>query len=120
MMKNIGLLTAIVVAGTVAGCTSTQGVLSKGVSETWKSSQSAREVAFCLANKNNVSALERDDGSRVVLIKNGYGGVAIALSVFPEGTGSRTEVRHEFGIIGAVWKQCLGSKVSSAYFPTLG
>lgn len=100
----------------LAGCASTQTVLSKQPSEIWHSDQSAKEVAFCLANKNNVSALERDDGSRIVLIKNGYGGVAIALTVKPDGTGSTTEVRHEFGIIGAAWKQCIGTKVAMTGF----
>jgi hypothetical protein len=92
----------------LAGCASTQTVLSKAPKQEFHSTHSANEVAFCLANKNNVSALERDDGSRVILIKNGYGGVAMAFTVFPEDTGSRIEYREEFGIIGAVWKQCVG------------
>lgn len=97
----------------LGGCASTQTVLAKEPSEIWHSDQSAKEVAFCLANKNNVPALERDDGSRTVLIKNGYGGVAIALTVKPDGNGSQTEVRHQFGVVGAIWKQCIGTKVAS-------
>jgi hypothetical protein len=54
--------------------------------------------------------MERDDGSRVVLIKNGYGGVSMAFSVFPEGTGSRIEYRKKFTTIGGAWKQCVGLK----------
>ncbi len=54
--------------------------------------------------------MERDDGSKVVLIKNGYGGVSLAFSVFAEGTGSRIEYRKEFGTIGGIWKQCVGIK----------
>ncbi|MBA4048803.1 MAG: hypothetical protein C0476_09715 [Sphingomonas sp.] len=69
-----------------------------------------QEVTFCLANKNNTAALEKPDGSRVVLIKNGYGGVSLAFSVFPDGTGSRIEYRREFGTIGGIWKQCVGLK----------
>ncbi|AOH86572.1 hypothetical protein AWL63_06395 [Sphingomonas panacis] len=80
------------------------------VTETFHSSQSAKETSFCLANKNNTAALEKDDGSRVVLIKNGYGGVSLAFSIFPEGTGSRIEYRKAFGTIGGVWKQCVGLK----------
>ena len=103
-----------VVAGAVAlaltGCASTQTVLSKPVTETFHSSQSAKEVAFCLANKNNVAALDRDDGSRVVLLKNGYGGVSLAFTVIPEGTGSKIEYRREFGTVGGIWKQCVGVK----------
>jgi hypothetical protein len=82
--------------------------MSKAPKQEFHSEKSPKEVAFCLANKNNVASLERDDGSRVVLIKNGYGGLAMAFTVFPEGTGSRIEYREEFGLIGAVWKQCVG------------
>lgn len=82
--------------------------MSKAPKQEFHSERSAKEVAFCLANKNNVASLEKDDGSRVVLIKNGYGGLAMAFTVFPEGTGSRIEYREEFGLIGAVWKQCVG------------
>ncbi|THD37038.1 MAG: hypothetical protein E7773_05445 [Sphingomonas sp.] len=78
----------------------------------YESDKSAKEVLFCLQNKNNVPALEQADGSHVVLIKNGYGGVAIAITVHERGTGSRTEVRNQFGIIGAAWKQCIGTQVS--------
>ena len=59
------------------------------------------------------AALERDDGSRVVLLKNGYGGVSFALSVYPEGEGSRIEYRQEFGTIGGIWKQCVGAREDS-------
>ena len=89
-------------------CASTQTVLNKPIKDTFHSTQSAKEVAFCLANKNNTAALEKDDGSRVVLIKNGYGGVSMAFSVYPDGTGSKIEYRKEFGTIGGIWKQCLG------------
>jgi hypothetical protein len=111
-MRLVALCGLSVASLLLAACASTQAVLAKEPSETWQSDKSPREVAFCLANKNNVSALERDDGSRVVLIKNGYGGVAIALTVKPDGTGSKTEVRHQFGIVGAIWKQCIGTKVA--------
>jgi hypothetical protein len=61
-----------------------------------------------LSNKNNTHALDRDDGSKVVLIKNGYGGVSLAFTIFPEEKGSRIEYRNEFGTIGGVWKKCVG------------
>ena len=92
----------------LAGCASTNKVLSKAPTEVFHSQKSADEVAFCLANKNNTAPMPRDDGSRVVLIKNGYGGVSLAFSVFPEGTGSRIEYRKQFGTIGGIWKQCVG------------
>ena len=50
-------------------------------------------------------ALDRPDGSKVVLIKNGYGGVSLAFSIYPDGTGSRIEYRKKFGTVGGVWKR---------------
>lgn len=110
-MKKMYLLLASLLL--VSGCASTQTVLSKEPTEVFHSTQSPKEVAFCLGNKNNVSILEKDDGSRVVLLKNGYGGVSLAFSVYPEGTGSRIEYRKEFGTIGGIWKQCVGLKPAS-------
>lgn len=104
----------ILVAGLAAlalqGCASTNKVLDKAPTEVFHSQKSADEVAFCLANKNNTAPMPRDDGSRVVLIKNGYGGVSLAFSIFPEGKGSRVEYRKQFGTIGGIWKQCVGLK----------
>ncbi len=94
----------------LGGCASTQKVLVKEPTEIFHATQSQNEVAFCLANKNNTSAMDRDDGSKVVLIKNGYGGVSLAFSVFKEGEGSRVEYRKQFGTIGGIWKQCVGLK----------
>lgn len=92
----------------LAACASTQTVLDKEPTEVFYSTKSQNEVAFCLANKNNTSALERDDGSKVVLIKNGYGGVSLAFTVYADPKGSRVEYRKEFGTIGGIWKQCIG------------
>ncbi len=93
----------------MVGCASTQTVLSKEPTAVYHSEHSANEVAFCLANKNNTSALDKDDGSKVVLLKNGYGGVSLAFSIYPKGEkGSRIEYRKEFGTIGGVWKKCVG------------
>lgn len=94
----------------LAGCASTQTVLDKDPTEVFHSDKSQNEVAFCLANKNNTGALDQDDGSKVVLIKNGYGGVSLAFTVYKEGEGSRIEYRKQFGTIGGIWKQCLGLK----------
>jgi hypothetical protein len=92
----------------LSACASTQTVLNKPVTQVFHSQSTAKQVAFCLANKNNTSALEQDDGSRVVLIKNGYGGVSMAFTVYPDGTGSKTEYRKQFGTIGGIWRQCIG------------
>lgn len=85
-------------------------MLDKEPTEVYFTEASPNEVAFCLANKNNTSALDRDDGSKVVLIKNGYGGVSLAFTIYPEGDGSRIEYRRQFGTIGAAWKQCVGAE----------
>lgn len=102
------LVVMIAACAALAGCASTEKVLSKAPTEVFQSTKSVNEVAFCLANKNNTTALDQDNGSKVVLIKNGYGGVSLAFTVFPEGTGSRIEYRKQFGTIGGVWKQCVG------------
>jgi hypothetical protein len=106
-MKRTSL---IITLSMLAGCASTQKVLDKAPTEVFHSKKSQNEVAFCLANKNNTAPMERDDGSKIVLIKNGYGGVSLAFSVFAEGSGSRIEYRKEFGTVGGIWKQCVGLK----------
>lgn len=107
-MRNSVACAALALA--LSGCASTQTVLNRPITATYHSPQTVKQVAFCLADKNHTAALERDDGSRVVLIKNGYGGVSLAFSVYPEGLGSRIEYRKEFGTIGGIWKQCAGAR----------
>lgn len=107
-MRNQLAATSVVLAFAVAGCASTQSVLNKEPTEVFFSENSPNEVAFCLADKNSTNAFDRDDGSKVVLIKNGYGGVSMAFTVFPDEKGSRVEYRKQFGTIGGIWKQCLG------------
>jgi hypothetical protein len=92
----------------LTACASTQSVMDKAPTEVFYSEKSQNEVAFCLANKNNTNALDRDDGSKVVLIKNGYGGVSLAFTIYADPKGSRVEYRKEFGTIGGIWKQCIG------------
>lgn len=101
---------AVALAATVSACASTQTVMSRPADMVYHSDKSANEVAFCLANKNNTAALDRDDGSKVVQIKNGYGGVSMAFAVYPEGKGSRIEYRKAFGTIGGIWRQCIGGE----------
>ena len=103
-MRALILTTALC----LAGCASTQAVLQKPVTEVFRSTDSATKVAFCLANKNNTAALDQEDGSKVVLIKNGYRAVAMTFTIYPEGTGSRIEYRKQFDTLGAIWKQCIG------------
>lgn len=98
----------------LAGCASTQTVLNKPATQVFHSTDSQTKVAFCLANKNNTAALDQEDGSKVVLIKNGYGGVSMAFSVYPDGQGSRIEYRKQFGTIGGIWRQCIGPEAERA------
>lgn len=107
-MKSVLMITALL---GLTACASTQSVLSDEPKEVFFSERSVNEVSFCLANKNNTSPLDQDDGSKVVLIKNGWGGVALAFTIFPDPAGSRVEYRKKFGIIGPIWKQCLGDPV---------
>lgn len=102
------IIATAVAAFALQGCASTNKVLNKEPTEVFHSKKSQNEVAFCLANKNNTSAMDRDDGSKVVLLKNGYGGVSLAFTVFKEENGSRIEYRRQFGTIGGVWRQCIG------------
>ena len=104
----------------LSACASTETVLSKPVTQVFHSTDSATKVAFCLANKNNTAALDREDGSKVVLIKNGYGGVSLAFSVYPDGTGSKIEYRKEFGTIGGIWRQCIGPDAQRSEFTPMG
>ena len=110
-MKNhvaLGLILSL------SACASTETVLNKPVTQVYHSTESATKVAFCLANKNNTAALDREDGAKVVLIKNGYGGVSMAFSVYPDGTGSKIEYRKQFGTVGGIWRQCVGSDAQRA------
>lgn len=90
----------------LAGCASTQTVLNKEPKEIVQSERSQVEVAFCLANKNNTSSLDRDDGSKVILIKNNYGALGTAFTVRKNGSGSTIEVREGFNAIGIIHRQC--------------
>lgn len=94
----------------IAGCASTQEVLSGPATQTVHAASSADDVAFCIANKNHANTLKRSDGSTVVLVKNDVGAVGFAFTIWPEGTGSRVEYRKKFGPFGGVWKQCVGLK----------
>lgn len=102
------LIFSTLAIGALSGCASTGTVLSKEPTEVYTINKAPSAVAFCLANRNNVPVLDRQDGSKVVLLKNGYGGVSLAFSIFPEGEGSRIEYRKQFGTFGGQWKKCVG------------
>jgi hypothetical protein len=110
-MKNRVLVGCVFL---LSACASTETVLNEPVDHVYHSTNTATKVAFCLANKNNTAALDREDGAKVVLIKNGYGGVSMAFSVYPDGTGSKIEYRKKFGTIGGIWRQCIGPEAQRA------
>ena len=110
-MRKLILLSSF---ATIAACASTQTVLNKPATQVFHSTDSATKVAFCLANKNNTAALDQEDGSKVVLIKNGYGGVSMGFRVYPDASGRRIEYRKQFGTIGGIWRQCIGPEAQRA------
>jgi hypothetical protein len=101
---------AIIAALAISGCASTKEVLSKPPKQTFHSEKSQNDVAFCLANKNGTAAFDQDDGSKLILVKNGYGGVSQSFTVWSEGTGSKIDWREQFETFGTTWKQCVGLK----------
>lgn len=103
MLKRCCLLA---LAAALAGCASTQTVLSQAPKDVIHSPKSQAAVAFCLANKNNVPALDAPDGAKVIQIKSGVGVVGMVFSVYPEGTGSRIEIRKPISVSIAAHKQC--------------
>jgi hypothetical protein len=44
----------------------------------------------------------------------------MAFTVYPDGTGSKIEYRKQFGTIGGIWRQCIGSEAEHAEAPTPG
>lgn len=105
MKSYAALITATVL---LSSCASTQKVMDEEPTEVFYSDRSVNEVAFCLSNRNNVPAMDQDNGSKVVLIKNGYGGVSLAFTISPAEKGSKIEYRKKFGTIGGQWKKCVG------------
>lgn len=97
---------AIGVSLVLVGCVSTQSALNEAPKEVVRSAKSQTEVAFCIANKNNVGALDAPDGAKIIQIKNAYGAVGMIFSVYAEGTGSRIEIRKPISVSVATHKQC--------------
>jgi hypothetical protein len=100
---------AIVLLCVLGGCATTEEVLSKEPTEVFRTSTPPAEVAFCLANKSNIQVLDRADGSKVGLLKDMYGSVLLAYTIWPEDDGSRVELRREFGPMVNVGRECLQS-----------
>lgn len=106
---RIRRLPVVLMAGVLFGlgaCASTEKVLSEAPREVIHSQKSQAAVAFCLANKNNVPALTAPDGAQVIQVKNGVGAVGMAFSVYPEGTGSRIEIRKPISASISSHRKC--------------
>ncbi|GAB7555587.1 hypothetical protein NRB_51070 [Novosphingobium sp. 11B] len=97
---------AIAALALLSGCASTQTVLSQPPRDLVNSTTSQANVAFCIANKNNVPALDAPDGAKVIQIKKGYGAVGMIFSVYADGAWSRIEVRKPIGVSLAAHRQC--------------
>ena len=110
MHKNV----VIALVLSLSGCASTETVLNGPVSQTFHSTDSATKVSFCLANKNNTAALDRDDGAKVVLIKNGYGGASWPSRFIPRALVVRSNITKKFGTIGGIWRKCIGPEAERA------
>ncbi|MGN7161449.1 hypothetical protein, partial [Sphingomonas sp. SAFR-052] len=79
------------------------------VQKVFRTTMPVEQVVSCFETKNNKRAIERADGARVVRFRNGYGGVERTFSIYPEGTGSRIEVRKDFlGGQFIRWRSCVG------------
>lgn len=97
----------LVLALMLSGCATTQQVLSEKPQEVHKSAKSAETVALCIANANGISPTKREDGSYLLLIKNGYGATGMTFTVIPDGSGSILEIRKPISLSIAKWTRCL-------------
>lgn len=95
-----------VAALALTGCVSTQSALSKDANEMVQSNKTQAEVAFCLANKNLVPALDGPNGEKIIQVKNPLGAVLMVFSVFKDGEGSRIEIRKVAGLPIPAHRQC--------------
>lgn len=93
----------------LAGCASTNTVLGGEVDEVFHTAASPETAAACFAHRNHLRVIERPDGARVAVFRNGYGVATKTFSIYPEGSGSRIERRHSsIGVPGNKWKRCVG------------
>lgn len=102
-MKFLGV---VLLAAALSGCASTKEVLDSAPKEIVKSPKPVAEVSFCLANKNNVAVLRAPDGAEVIQVKNLYRAVGMIFSVYPDGDGSRIEIRKPIGASIAAHRSC--------------
>lgn len=100
------MLPALASFALISACASTQEVLSKGPDEIVESTRSQGDVVFCLANKNSMPVLDGPNGGKLVLLKNSYGAVGVTFTVYPQGTGSRIEIRRAIPLAHAIHRQC--------------
>ncbi len=99
---------ALVAIGAVllAGCASTQDVLHKEADNVFHSPKPVDQVVQCIADRNNAKVREAADGAKFVQIKNGWQGITLLFQVYPEGTGSRIEMKKFYPGGIAAHKKC--------------
>lgn len=101
-MKALCLIGAVA----LAGCASTQQILSKEPDSVFHSAKPVDEVAACIAQRNGATVREAQDGAKFIQIKNGFQGITIMFKLRPEGEGSRIELTKFYPMGIAAHKQC--------------
>lgn len=97
---------ALLAAGLLAGCASTQDVLNKEPDSVFHSEKPVDDVGACIAQKNGAKLREAPDGAKFVQIKNGWQGITLLFRITPEGSGSRIEMKKFYPLGMATHKQC--------------
>jgi hypothetical protein len=103
---------AIIATLALAGCASTQSIVAQDATAVYHSSRHPADVAFCLGSKYSVPVYDGADGAKIVAIKNWLGATAAAMSVYPDGEGSRVEYNRSYGTKPSFLQGCLGEGAS--------
>jgi len=96
---------ALLLTFALAGCASTNAVLSRTPLAVIHSARSAEDVVFCLQDKIGAPAMERD-GAKVVLAKSPLGATLASFTVRPEGSGSTVTIQKGSQPITPRFKRC--------------
>jgi outer membrane murein-binding lipoprotein Lpp len=106
--EDVAMMRFVILASSLclAGCASTRSLNAKGADEVVSSSQPARAIANCLADKSNAAPIDQGDGTFVITNKDLYGGALATFTVRPDGTGSKTEIRRGFSLTPVPYKGC--------------
>ena len=100
--RQVKVWRGVIAAATAAlsACQTTGAVMSEQPHDVIRSAKSQTEVSFCLAEKWRAAALDHPSGAKVIVVKNDFGDAGVVISVYPDGTGSRTEFRKGYAPLG--------------------